>query len=215
MSRIDLSKPTKRTGRPVDEDKRAAIVSAAAQAFFDHGYAATSIEAIAAEAGVSKVTIYNQFGGKRDLFTAAVVAECAKMRGSFEVPDSVAGTLRERLTAIGEAMTQFLSRPEMIQFDRRISAETEREPGIGKAFLAAGPYRMKAAFAEFLTAMRDAGEVAIENIPLATEQFVSMCKGMGDLERRFGATPDPRRDRERIEGAVEVFCRAYAVRYTP
>lgn len=212
MSRIDLSKIGKRTGRPVDKDKRAAIISAAARAFFDQGYAAVSIESVAAKAGVSKVTIYNQFGGKRDLFTAAVVAECGKMRRSFEVPDFVEGTLRERLTAIGEAMTAFLARPEMIQFDRRISAETEREPGIGKAFLAAGPYRMKAAFAEFLDAMRDAGEIAIDDVPLATEQFVSMCKGMGDLERRFGATPDPRRERERIAGAVEVFCRAYAVR---
>ncbi|PIW55984.1 MAG: transcriptional regulator [Sphingomonadales bacterium CG12_big_fil_rev_8_21_14_0_65_65_10] len=211
MSRIDLSKTRKRTGRPVDEEKRVAIVNAAARAFFDHGYAASSIEAIAAEAGVSKVTIYNQFGGKRELFTAAVVAECGKMRRSFEVPEFVEGTLRERLTEIGEAMTAFLSRPEMIQFDRRISAETEREPGIGKAFLAAGPYRMKMAFAEFLEAMHDAGEVAIDDIPLATEQFVSMCKGMGDLERRFGAEPTRAEDRRRIDGAVEVFCRAYAV----
>ena len=37
-----------------------------------------------------------------------------------------------------------------------------------------------------------------------------MCKGMGDLERRFGAPADPQRNRERIAGAVEVFCRAYA-----
>jgi len=37
-----------------------------------------------------------------------------------------------------------------------------------------------------------------------------MCKGMGDLERRFGAPVDDARNRERIAGAVEVFCRAYA-----
>lgn len=210
MSRIDLNETTKRTGRPVDEEKRAAIVSAAARAFFESGYAAASIEAIAADAGVSKVTIYNQFGGKQELFAAAVEAECANLRGNFEVPTSLAGTLRERLTAIGTAMTAFMARPEMVQFDRRISAETEREPAIGVAFLAAGPYRMKAAFGAYLAAMQDAGEVEIDDIPLATEQFVSMCKGMGDLERRFGVTPEPARDRERIEGAVEVFCRAYA-----
>ncbi len=212
MSRIDLNETAKRTGRPVDEEKRAAIVSAAARAFFDHGYAAASIEAIAGDAGVSKVTIYNQFGGKRDLFAAAVEAECEKMRANFAAPALPAGSLRKRLTAIGTAMTAFMSRPEMVQFDRRISAETERDPEIGAAFLAAGPYRIKAVFGAYLQAMQDAGEVAIDDIPLATEQFVSMCKGMGDLERRFGVTPDPERDRERIEGAVEVFCRAYAGR---
>lgn len=206
-----MSSETKnRSGRPVDEAKRGAIVAAASHAFFDVGYAATSIEHIAAEAGVSKVTIYNQFGGKHALFTAAVERECEKIRGQFEVPELPSGDLRACLTAIGEAMMAFLSRPEMVQFERRIAAETEREPAIGQAFLAAGPHRMKQAFAKLLAAMHDAGEVDIADPLLAAEQFASMCKGMGDVDRRFGAPDDPKRDRERIEGAVEVFCRAYA-----
>lgn len=202
--------PASRSGRPADEAKRAAIIEAAAASFFEHGFAATSIEQVAGQAGVSKVTVYNHFGDKRGLFTAAVECECERMRDNFAVPTIPAGTLRDRLTAIGEAMVAFLSRPEMVQFERRIAAETEHEPAIGEAFLAAGPHRMKAAFAGFLAAMNAAGEVRIDDTRLAAEQFVSMCKGMGDLERRFGAPPDPGRDRERIAGAVEVFCRAYA-----
>ena len=183
---------------------------AAAHAFFADGFAATSIEQIAAEAGVSKVTIYNRFGDKRGLFTAAVEHECEKMRGNFTVPALPQGTLRERLTVIGEAMSAFLSRPEMVSFERRIAAETERDPAVGAAFLAAGPHRMKAAFTAFLKAMHDAGEIEIHDPELAAEQFAAMCKGMGDLDRRFGAPQDPQGDRERVEGAVEVFCRAYA-----
>lgn len=202
---------SKRTGRPVDPGKRQAIVEAASNSFFDVGFAASSIEQIAADANVSKVTIYNHFGDKRALFAAAVERECEKMRSSFEVPAIAAGTLRERLTAIGEAMVAFLARPEMIQFERRIAAETEHDPAIGVAFLEAGPHRMKQAFSAFLQAMEAAGEVEISDYELAAEQFVSMCKGMGDLDRRFGAQPDEKRIRERIEGAVEVFCRAYAV----
>lgn len=204
------SSPSSRLGRPADEAKRAAILKAASQAFFEAGYSAASIEAIAADAGVSKVTVYNHFGGKRGLFVAAVEDECQKIGHSFEVPEIAAGSLRDRLVAIGEAMTAFLGRPEMIRFDRRISAETEHDPEIGEAFLAAGPYRMKAAFGAFLAAMHEAGEVEIDDIPLATEQFASMCQGMGDLERRYGVIPSPEEDRRRIEGAVEVFCRAYA-----
>jgi TetR/AcrR family transcriptional repressor of mexJK operon len=46
---------------------------------------------------------------------------------------------------------------------------------------------------------------------LAAEQFVSMCKGMGDLERRFGVIVlDDDRDR-RIAGAVALFLAAYGV----
>lgn len=98
----------------------------------------------------------------------------------------------------------------MVQFERRIAAETEHEPSVGEAFLVAGPLRMKRAFAALISAMHDAGDIEVDDPELAAEQFASMCKGMGDLERRFGAEPDPQRNRERITGAVEVFCRAYA-----
>ena len=199
-----------RTGRPSDVAKRKAILEAAAASFFEVGFAASSIEQIASDAGVSKVTIYNRFGDKRALFTAAVERECEELRASLELPQCASGSLRERLTAIGEAMVAFLSRPQMVQFERRIAAETEHEPAVGEAFLAAGPQRMKQTFATLIAAMHDAGEITIDDPVLAAEQFASMCKGMGDLERRFGAPDDPQRNRERIAGAVEVFCRAYA-----
>lgn len=196
--------------RPSDAAKRHAIIEAAARSFFDIGYAATSIEQVAADAGVSKVTIYSHFTDKRGLFAASVEHECEKIRGAFSLDGMATGDLRQRLTAIGEAMMVFLSRDEMVQFERRIAAETEHEPEVGRAFLAAGPSRMKGAFTMLLKAMDAAQEVDIADHELAAEQFVSMCKGMGDLERRFGAPPDPARDRQRIEGAVTVFLRAYS-----
>lgn len=210
-SRPATKKSAAGRGRPVDASKRDAIVAAAADAFFSHGYAASSIEQIAADAGVSKVTVYNHFGDKRGLFAAAVERECEKMRGHFSIDAELARLgIRERLTAIGEAMFAFLSRPEMVQFERRIAAETEHEPEIGHAFLKAGPWRMKAAFSSFLCFAHDRGELDIADPQLAAEQFVSMCKGMGDLERRFGATPDETTNRQRIAGAVDVFLMAYA-----
>lgn len=199
----------RKAGRPLDAAKRAAIVDTAAHHFFHHGYAASAIEQIAADAGVSKVTIYNQFGDKRALFAAAVECECEKMRGHFSLDAMPQGTIAERLTAIGEAIFAFLFRPEMIQFERRIAAETENDPAIGLAFLEAGPWRMKEAFAAWLARACALGELAIPDPGLAAEQFVSMCKGMGDLERRFGATIDPAQRARRIAGAVEVFLAAY------
>jgi TetR/AcrR family transcriptional regulator, mexJK operon transcriptional repressor len=200
----------RKAGRPLDAAKRAAIVDTAAHLFFHHGYAATAIEQVAADAGVSKVTIYNQFGDKRALFTAAVECECEKMRGHFSMDAMPQGTIRERMTAIGEAIFAFLFRPEMMQFERRIAAETEADPAIGIAFLEAGPWRMKQAFGAWLAHETEAGELAIADPMLAAEQFVSMCKGMGDLERRFGADVSPEERDRRIAGAVDVFLAAYA-----
>ncbi len=200
----------RRAGRPLDAAKRAAIVSTAAHHFFHHGYAATAIEQVAADAGVSKVTIYNQFGDKRALFAAAVESECEKMRGHFSIDAMPQGSMRDRLTAIGHAIFAFLFRPEMMQFERRIAAETESDPAIGLAFLEAGPWRMKVGFGAWLARAHAAGELSIADPLLAAEQFVSMCKGMGDLERRFGATVSPAERDRRIAGAVDVFLAAYA-----
>lgn len=206
---LPAGKAARKAGRPLDAAKRAAIVDTAAHHFFHFGYAASAIEQIAADAGVSKVTIYNQFGDKRTLFAAAVECECEKIRGHFSLDAMPQGTIRERLTAIGEAVFAFLSRPEMIQFERRVAAETEADPAIGIAFLEAGPWPMKEAFAAWLAREHELGELAIPDPMLAAEQFVSMVKGMGDLERRFGASVSAAERDRRITGAVDVFLAAY------
>lgn len=199
----------RRAGRPLDAAKRRAIIDTASQLFLRNGYAATSIEQVAADAGVSKVTIYNQFGNKRALFDAAVECECEKMRGHFSLEAMPQGSIRDRLTAIGEAVFAFLFRPEMTRFERRIAAETEDEPAIGAAFLDAGPRRLKRAFAAWLQHAAAAGELKIADTELAAEQFVCLCKGMGDIEHRFGVTVTLESMRRRIDGAVEMFLAAY------
>lgn len=199
----------KKPGRPLDHAKRLAIIEAASQAFFDEGFAATSIEQVAAKAGVSKVTIYNQFGDKRGLFIAAVELECEKMRGYFSIDETRGGTIRQKLKEVGEGMIAFLSRPEMTQFERRIAAETEMEPALGHAFLRAGPWRMKAAFAEFLSHANARGDLRVEDTQLGAEQFAALCKGMGDLDQRFGLEVSSADRARRIDGAVDVFLAAY------
>ncbi len=193
----------------MDVAKREAILAAAARSFFDHGFAGTAIEQVAAGAGVSKVTVYNHFGDKHGLFKAAVEQECEKLRGLFSI-DPDGGDIRARLTAIGKAMVAFLSRPEMVQFERRIAAETDSDPSIGIVFLEAGPRRMAAQFAAFLAHAHNKGELIVPDPALAADQFASLCKGMGDLERRFGADEVAEMDSRRIEAAVELFLAAYS-----
>jgi len=60
--------------------KRAVIVDAALRAFLENGYAESSVNRIAKEAGVSIKTLYRHFESKDDLFSAVMEAACAKMR---------------------------------------------------------------------------------------------------------------------------------------
>lgn len=57
--------------------KREALVAAAKRAFLEKGYAETSVNKIAADAGVSIKTLYRHFENKDDLFSAVMQAACA------------------------------------------------------------------------------------------------------------------------------------------
>src|SRR3954464_9077831 len=65
--------PSARRGRrPGSPDTRAAILSGARTLFAAHGYAGTSVRAVAAEAGVDAALVHHYFGTKDDLFLAAL-----------------------------------------------------------------------------------------------------------------------------------------------
>lgn len=62
--------PARRRGR--DPARAAAVLEAAARVFAKAGFAAVSMEEVAAEAGVSKLVVYRHYGSKRDLYLAVI-----------------------------------------------------------------------------------------------------------------------------------------------
>jgi AcrR family transcriptional regulator len=68
------------------EETQRVIVEAASRLFLEHGYHATSIGRIAAEAGVAVQTIYNAVGSKRDLLSRALDFAAAGERSPAPVP---------------------------------------------------------------------------------------------------------------------------------
>ena len=63
-------------GRPKDLEKRQRILSVAKALFLAHGYHASSMNQIAREAGVTKLTVYNHFQDKATLFSCAIEDTC-------------------------------------------------------------------------------------------------------------------------------------------
>lgn len=56
--------------------KREAILAAGSAAFAEHGFAATTVEAIARRVGVGKATVYDAFGSKEELLLACCLRAC-------------------------------------------------------------------------------------------------------------------------------------------
>src|SRR5579862_355060 len=94
-------------GRPSLEEAKqlhGRILDAATDIFIDRGYGETSIEAIAAHAGIGKLTLYRRFPGKDALFDAVVLRLIDQWNAALaEVGDSE-GAVSDVLTALGQQM---------------------------------------------------------------------------------------------------------------
>ena len=79
-------------------DKRSCILEGATRVFLTSGYGAASMDSIAAEAGVSKQTVYSHFGSKDALFEAMVRQKCDDMTGPManSLPQASFSLLRWR-----------------------------------------------------------------------------------------------------------------------
>ncbi len=80
---------------------RARLIEAAAAAVVEKGFRDTTLDAIAARAGMTKGAIYDNFASKEDLFVA--VMSCNP--GRLPLPDSPQGSTAEKLAAMAAAVT--------------------------------------------------------------------------------------------------------------
>jgi AcrR family transcriptional regulator len=97
-------------GRPRSEDRRRAILSAAVDELREKGYAALTIEGIAARAGAGKQTIYRWWPSKADVVLEALLEEAAD---AIAVPDE--GSLSEDLLVfLTETFRQRGQRPVLV-----------------------------------------------------------------------------------------------------
>src|SRR3546814_339202 len=96
-------------GRPKDLAKGAAILDAAKRMVTEHGFDRTSMDQIASEAGVSKLTVYSHFGDKEALFAAAVKSHCETRLPDALFEPSPDTPLRERLLEIERAFYDMVS----------------------------------------------------------------------------------------------------------
>lgn len=90
------------------ERRRPLILDAAFAVFLRHGYDGASMEAIAAEAGVTKPVIYASFASKEELFTELLAREEQRMLGQIAaaLPTSADPDPEE---TIARALTAFLT----------------------------------------------------------------------------------------------------------
>jgi AcrR family transcriptional regulator len=187
--------------------RRAAILEAAADVFFEAGYEGASIDAIIERVGGSKRTLYDAFGSKERLF-AAIVAENVNQVLVALAPQELSGhDLRSTLTDFGTRLMRMLMSPRALALYRAVVAESVRFPELARVFYDNGPGRASARLAEVLEQYRGQGEIEVADCRRAADQFVGMIRDNSHLEVVLGLRkpPRPMQVASRIEMAVGIF----------
>lgn len=205
--------PKKRLGRPPDPGKVDALLDAGWDLFLARGYATVTMEAIAAEAAVSRVTLYKYFPDKTALFAAAVQRATqrieAEQRGREDVPD---GPLRERLERFGLGLMTFLGSPTAVSFYSVLSGELRHHPEVARAFFDHGPQRSIGNLAAILVEAARRGEVEIASPEAAAEMLIGIWQGMSNYRLALALDVDLYHAglADRVREGVELFLRGCA-----
>ena len=115
--------------------KRADILSAAVAEFRSFGFAATSMDRIAATAGVSKRTVYNHFASKDELFTAILWQLWEASQAVEAVAYAPAQPLREQLLRFIRQKMRLMSDASFIDLSRVAIAELVHAPERARAMM--------------------------------------------------------------------------------
>jgi TetR/AcrR family transcriptional regulator, mexJK operon transcriptional repressor len=193
--------------------KGEAIAQAALRLFLRDGYERTSVDAIAAEAGVSKRTIYNRYGDKENLFLSVLRDTYNSMMVTFrEITEKHLGEVtdvQQDLTTFAlEVATSMTTSPDRIALVRLIMSEAPFFPTLIRA--EQGPATMHGSVSAYLARLAGEGHLAITDPSEAAEHLLALTINQINARTMWGVIPVSDAEVERIvTGGVAAFVRAY------
>lgn len=172
------------------------------------------MDAIAADAGVSKLTVYSHFRDKETLFTAAIRERCEEQMPEALFDVDLQGPVRGQLEAIARAFFTLVAAPESIALHRLLASGSIASAKLAQLFWEAGPQRLQTGFQAFLQQEVAAGQLVIADVPRAASQFFCLLKGELHARLLCGCPSQPSQADidDHLRASVDMFLRAYAAR---
>ena len=206
-----MSAKNLREGAP---SKRTAIERAALTLFLRDGFARTSMDAVAREAGVSKRTVYDYYGDKQTLFLDVLTRTQAAYQAQFgelldrtlpaDTPD-----LEAALVAFGRAFSSGVAQaPDRSAIVRLIVAEAAHFPDLLDRLRGVGP--QQEALAERLAGFAARGLLDVPDPVEAAAYLGILVTARANNRTLYGTLPIPDDElAELVASGVRVFLRAY------
>jgi len=200
-----------RRGRPRDPERFRRIVEAAHSHFNAHGLERASVDAIAADAGVSKMTIYSHFASKEGLFEAVIRDRTDRVMGGLAGVEALDPTQPQKaLLTVGEQFLTLAREEEALGQFRSLYGAAGSQPEACRAFYRQGADRLIADLAAYLRRADAQGALHIRQPRQAADLFLAMFLGDGHIRGLLKLDmPDARENRALLREAVRVFIAAY------
>lgn len=191
--------------------KRQQIMDAARTIFIRLGYDGASMNDVAAEAGVSKATLYVYFANKEALFAALIEEMVAVLPENALKMEHDHGDLRAALVQLGVTLMTALTKPEHLRFHRLVLGTVEQFPQFGRLLYESGPARGLAKMRSFLARERDHGHLDIDDLDLAAHQLLDLIKSRHLLDMLLGVAARPSEEELRysVSSGVDMFLARY------
>ncbi|MGJ7497371.1 TetR/AcrR family transcriptional regulator [Variovorax sp. RT4R15] len=204
--------PQPRRGRPRDPERLRRIMEAAHSHFNAHGLERASVDAIAADAGVSKMTIYSHFASKEGLFEAVIRDRTDRVMGGVAGVEALDPTQPQKaLRTVGEQFLTLAREEDALGQFRSLYGAAGSQPDACQAFYRQGAERLIGDLATYLRRADAQGTLNIRHPGRAADLFLSMFLGDGHIRGLLKLDmPDAREDRALLREAVRVFMAAYA-----
>ena len=195
--------------------KRDQILSGARRVFLRDGFAAASTDAIAAEARVSKRTLYVYYSSKEELFADVMRKltienpQTRALETIEEMSPGSEGELRRDLLELAEKIVTTMMQPDYLALLRTTIADTHRFPQLGGIFRATVPERALRSFAIFVERGRERGVVGPDiDGGTAARMFVGALLTYAVLDGLLAEGPPRPPAREKIEEIVDLYMKA-------
>jgi len=203
--------PTNGPGRPKDLAKRKAILEAAKTLFLSNGYDGSSMDAIAAEAGVSKLTVYSHFTDKEKLFAEAVKSKCEEQLPELLFELSAEVPVAQALLNIGRGFNELINSRESVELHRVMVSLAAQDSKLSHMFYEAGPQRVLHGMEELLRQADQSSLLRVQDPLSAADQFFCLIKGGANFRLLIGCGEalQGAEAEAHVRDAVEVFLRAF------
>ena len=174
------------------EQRRQEILTAAARVFSEKGYANSTTKAIADAADIAEGTLYNYFGGKRDI----LLAVAAETQDPMQLAVQHAGGLEDRAAMISMFEKAFDISEARLPFVRTLLTEAWTDDGILQEFLAVRLRRIAHSVQTFITDRVASGAFRPIDPAIAARAVIGMFAGLIAPSLR-GLEPLPSQERRR------------------